>query len=174
MAKAPNSKKVANGLVAVGAAAVMAVYAAGYSKTRSAADRFDAQSAGRRPAAPDATPAPAAPAAAAAAIPDAPPPQTATISKPARSPVVSAAPVAKEAAVATAVTPSDLLPRSPRPRRRLWSHRLFRPPQQSPRLRRSPYLHQHPLRQPSPPQNGKMAPTPAGAPAGMATSRRRL
>ena len=49
MAQAPTSKKVANSLVAVGAAAVMAVYAAGYSKTRSAADRFDAQSAGRGP-----------------------------------------------------------------------------------------------------------------------------
>jgi len=53
MAQAPSSKKVANSLVAVGAAAVMAVYAAGYSKTRSAADQLDAQTAGRRPASPD-------------------------------------------------------------------------------------------------------------------------
>jgi uncharacterized protein with FMN-binding domain len=53
MAQASSSKKVANSMVAVGAAAVMAVYAAGYAKTRSAADRFDAQSAGRRPASPD-------------------------------------------------------------------------------------------------------------------------
>ena len=107
MAKAPSSKKVANSLVAVGAAAVMAVYAAGYSKTRASADRFDAQSAGRRPAAPDSTPAaPVAPAADTAAIPDAPPPQTASISKPAPSSPVPAAPVATEAAVATSVAPS--------------------------------------------------------------------
>jgi len=110
MAQAPSSKKVANSLVAVGAAAVMAVYAAGYSKTRSAADRFDAQSAGRRPAAPDTTPAAAAaPAADAAAVPDAPPalaasaprPQVASISTPARapfSPPVAATPAATEAA----------------------------------------------------------------------------
>jgi uncharacterized protein with FMN-binding domain len=117
MAQAPSSKKVANSLVAVGAAAVMAVYAAGYSKTRSAADRLDAQSAGRRPAAPESVPAaPAAPAADTAAVPDAPPalaastpqPQVASTSIPARvpsSPPVSATPAATEAA-ATPVTPS--------------------------------------------------------------------
>lgn len=49
MAQAPSSKKVAHGLVAAGAAAVLAVYAAGYTRTRSAADQLDAQSAERRP-----------------------------------------------------------------------------------------------------------------------------
>jgi uncharacterized protein with FMN-binding domain len=118
MAQAPSSKKVANSLVAVGAAAVMAVYAAGYSKTRSAADRFDAQSAGRRPVAPDSVPpASAAPAADTAAVPDAPPelaastprPQVASTSIPARAPSsipVAATAAPTEAAAATPVAPS--------------------------------------------------------------------
>jgi uncharacterized protein with FMN-binding domain len=111
MAKAPNSKKVANSLVAVGAAAVMAVYAAGYSKTRSAADKFDAESAGRRPAVPDAVRVPVAAAPAnPAAVPDAPLSQTATISKPASSPVASSAPAAPVANDAVAVTPAETAP----------------------------------------------------------------
>jgi uncharacterized protein with FMN-binding domain len=88
MAQAPSGKKLANGLVAAGAAAVMAVYAAGYSKTRSAADQFDAQSAVRRlpPAAtPPAVEAPATP------------PRSASIERPAQSPTAArvAAPIAK-------------------------------------------------------------------------------
>ena len=47
-----SNKKVANGLVALSAAAVLAVYSAGYVRTRSAADRFALQAEGRRPAAP--------------------------------------------------------------------------------------------------------------------------
>lgn len=125
MAQAPSSKKVANSLVAVGAAAVMAVYAAGYSKTRSAADRFDAQSAGRRPVAPDA--APAAPPASSntAAIPDAPeasaapaqPSHVASISNPAPAPssTVSPAPVATEVAVAAPVAPPTPAEATPAP-----------------------------------------------------------
>jgi uncharacterized protein with FMN-binding domain len=42
-------KKVANGMVAIGSVAVMAVYGAGYAKTRAAADRFAQQAAERRP-----------------------------------------------------------------------------------------------------------------------------
>jgi uncharacterized protein with FMN-binding domain len=53
MAQSSSNKKVANSLVAASAAAVLAVYTAGYARTRSAADQFDAQSAERRPAAPD-------------------------------------------------------------------------------------------------------------------------
>lgn len=49
MAQGSSSKKVANSLVAAGAAAVLAVYAAGYERTRSAADKLDAQTAERRP-----------------------------------------------------------------------------------------------------------------------------
>ncbi len=44
-----SSKKVANGMVAAGAAAVMAVYAAGYAKTNDAATKMEAQSDDRRP-----------------------------------------------------------------------------------------------------------------------------
>jgi uncharacterized protein with FMN-binding domain len=44
--------KIANSLVAVSSAAVMAVYAAGYVRTRSAADRLEGQTEARRPAPP--------------------------------------------------------------------------------------------------------------------------
>src|SRR5580700_1572740 len=47
-----SNKKVANGLVAVSFAAVLAVYSAGYVRTRSAADGFEAQAAERRTAEP--------------------------------------------------------------------------------------------------------------------------
>jgi uncharacterized protein with FMN-binding domain len=53
MAQSGSSNKVANSLVAVSTAAVLAVYAAGYARTRAAAEKFDAQSAERRPAAPE-------------------------------------------------------------------------------------------------------------------------
>ncbi|HLG96827.1 MAG TPA: hypothetical protein VKX49_11000 [Bryobacteraceae bacterium] len=43
MAKNKSNKKVANGLVAMSSAAVLAVYAAGYVRTRPAASRLDAQ-----------------------------------------------------------------------------------------------------------------------------------
>jgi uncharacterized protein with FMN-binding domain len=49
MKKRGSNKKIANTLVAVSSAAVMAVYAAGYTRTRSAADQLEGQSAERRP-----------------------------------------------------------------------------------------------------------------------------
>ena len=49
MSKGGSDKKVANSLVALSCAAVLAVYSAGYSRTRAAASQFDAQSAERRP-----------------------------------------------------------------------------------------------------------------------------
>ena len=55
MARHGPNKKIANGLVAVGSAAVLAVYAAGYTRTRSAADGFnrsEGQAAERRPGIP--------------------------------------------------------------------------------------------------------------------------
>ena len=55
MARHGPNKKIANGLVAVGSAAVLAVYAAGYTRTRSAADGFnrsEGQAAERRPGTP--------------------------------------------------------------------------------------------------------------------------
>lgn len=42
-------KKVANGVVALSSAAVLAIYGAGYARTREAADRFAQQAADRRP-----------------------------------------------------------------------------------------------------------------------------
>ncbi len=50
MAQGGSGKKTANSLVAMSSAAVLAVYAAGYTRTRSAAQQLDAQSAERRPA----------------------------------------------------------------------------------------------------------------------------
>ena len=43
MTQGGSNKKVANGLVALSSAAVLAVYAAGYTRTRSAARQFEAQ-----------------------------------------------------------------------------------------------------------------------------------
>lgn len=57
MANGGSNRKVANSLLAAGAAAVLAVYAAGYERTRPAAEQLEAQSAVRRPLA---RPAPAA------------------------------------------------------------------------------------------------------------------
>jgi uncharacterized protein with FMN-binding domain len=52
MAQGGSNKKVANSLVALSCGAVLAVYSAGYFRTRSAANQFEAQAAERRPAAP--------------------------------------------------------------------------------------------------------------------------
>src|SRR5438105_3683482 len=58
MAQGGSNKKVANSLVGVSFAAVLAVYSAGYARTRSAASQFEAQSSARRPVAPQAAIAP--------------------------------------------------------------------------------------------------------------------
>jgi uncharacterized protein with FMN-binding domain len=52
MAQNGSNKKVANGLVAVSCGAVLAVYTAGYVRTRAAVDQFEAQAAERRAADP--------------------------------------------------------------------------------------------------------------------------
>jgi uncharacterized protein with FMN-binding domain len=52
MKQSGSNNKVANSLVALSSAAVLAVYAAGYARTRSAAYRFEAQTAERRVAVP--------------------------------------------------------------------------------------------------------------------------
>ena len=49
MSDSGSHKKVANSLVALSSAAVLAVYTAGYLRTKSAADRFAVQAAVRRP-----------------------------------------------------------------------------------------------------------------------------
>lgn len=62
MAENGSNRKVANSLVALSSAAILAVYGAGYARTRAAADRFAQQAAERRPHIPtprdDDTPAP--------------------------------------------------------------------------------------------------------------------
>jgi uncharacterized protein with FMN-binding domain len=50
--KGGSGKKVANSLVAVSSAAVLAVYAAGYTRTRAAAEKLEGQVEERRPAVP--------------------------------------------------------------------------------------------------------------------------
>ena len=50
MIRGPSNKKIANSLVALSSAAILAVYSAGYSRTRGAARRLEAQAAERRPA----------------------------------------------------------------------------------------------------------------------------
>jgi uncharacterized protein with FMN-binding domain len=70
-------KKVANSVVALSSAAVLAVYGAGYSRTRAAADRFAQQAAERRPHIPTPVSAPesaAQPVDAPAIVPAAPSP----------------------------------------------------------------------------------------------------
>ncbi len=52
MAQDGSSKKVANSLVAMSCGAVLAVYTAGYVRTRSAVEQFEAQAAERRAADP--------------------------------------------------------------------------------------------------------------------------
>jgi uncharacterized protein with FMN-binding domain len=49
---AVKDKKVANGVLALSSAAVLAIYGAGYAKTREAANRFEQQMAERRPRVP--------------------------------------------------------------------------------------------------------------------------
>src|ERR1700722_15937593 len=50
MAQSGSNRKVANSLVVLSSAAVLAVYSAGYVRTQAAVDRFEAQAAQRRKA----------------------------------------------------------------------------------------------------------------------------
>jgi uncharacterized protein with FMN-binding domain len=129
MAQSGSNKKVANSLVAMSSAAVLAVYAAGYARTRFAADRIEAQAAERRPAirgpprpaSPNVEFRPAAPNAPAGA----PSPATSAPSNPARDTagkpglIASLAPVATTADVpggAAAPPPAETpAPSSPTP-----------------------------------------------------------
>ena len=83
MSDSGSHKKVANSLVALSSAAVLAVYTAGYLRTKSAADRFAVQAAVRRPSV---TPAQAAPSKI-----DASPPATDAIAPPAPTRVPASA-----------------------------------------------------------------------------------
>ena len=95
-----SNKKVANSLVALSAAAVLAVYTAGYSRTRFAANRFEALTAERRPAAPKVTEVALAPA------PSEPTVNAAHKSRPPVSSTPVAAPVEVSDSTATAPPPS--------------------------------------------------------------------
>lgn len=99
MAQSGSNKKVANSLVAVSAAAVMSVYAAGYSRTKNAAARLDALTDERRPAVPEATrdsPAPIA----------SPPGEVPTPTTP--QPERSSTPVSAPIEVASVTAPSSM------------------------------------------------------------------
>lgn len=99
-------RKVANGLVAMSSAAILAVYAAGYAKTRAAADLLDAASNERKPAMP-------APATAGELTPPVPiEPTTTPVPSNAQSPAL-AVPITPEAV--TTPTPAPLSTPSPTP-----------------------------------------------------------
>ena len=66
MGETGKNKKVAHSLVALSSAAVLAVYSAGYQRTKAAADRFERMAASRRHAVPASTPAGTVPASVAA------------------------------------------------------------------------------------------------------------
>jgi uncharacterized protein with FMN-binding domain len=101
-----SNKKIGNGLVALSSAAVLAVYTAGYQRTRSAADRFAMDAIERRPADPFGESA-AAPGAAPSEPSDAPPPAGRITSTEPGDP--SAAPALKRAArtAPPAIVPAD-------------------------------------------------------------------
>jgi uncharacterized protein with FMN-binding domain len=93
-------KKVANGVVALGSVAVMAVYGAGYAKTRAAADRFAEQAAERRPH----IPAGRGDQQATALALDAPGPEVAAIAPPpSGEPTTAVAPESRPAALNTPI-----------------------------------------------------------------------
>jgi uncharacterized protein with FMN-binding domain len=122
-----NSKKrVANNLVALSSAAVLAVYSAGYLRTRAAAERLAGAAGPPRTVLPDprsvaappeaerpATPAPPAPRTAARTRPK-PPAKVAASPKPAPVETPTASPVSPPAAVAAA--PAEVKPPEPEPK----------------------------------------------------------
>ena len=111
-------KKVANSLVAVSCAAVLAVYAAGYSRTKAAATELDAKDAERRPAPraanPDYNVAPVSSSVttepvAAAARETRPAATTVTIPLSANAPAAQAAPSVTAELIATSTAPTEPL-----------------------------------------------------------------
>jgi uncharacterized protein with FMN-binding domain len=114
MLKGRGKGKISNDLVAASCAAVLAVYAAGYSRTREAARRFETQAKERRAASVLASPAPHAAAepkvavATTAAVEVAPMPTSPVIArKPARRKAVSSKVVAKASQPSVAGEPSS-------------------------------------------------------------------
>jgi uncharacterized protein with FMN-binding domain len=93
-------KKVANSLIAMSSAAILAVYAAGYTRTRAAARRLEAQSAARVPALIEAATTIAPP-----ALPTAVPPPKPALRRPVVKPPVEADAAVRAAAPAPIETP---------------------------------------------------------------------
>ncbi|HEU5022389.1 MAG TPA: FMN-binding protein [Bryobacteraceae bacterium] len=114
MAQGGSSRKVANSLLAAGAAAVLAVYAAGYERTRPAAEQLEAQSAVRRPA-PRAAKVVAPPAAPAAQAPQPAeaPREVAVLAQPSEPVPLVAAPAPPKPKIN--VTPAASAPEAPAP-----------------------------------------------------------
>ncbi len=120
MTPSGSKKKIANSLVAMSSAAVLAVYAAGYTRTRSAATRLDAQAAertGAAPVPPLSTTLPTAPAQSTAAPEAASAPRPIASTKPApavaRVTVDSAPPSPAETLTPTPAPPSTILQAAP-------------------------------------------------------------
>jgi uncharacterized protein with FMN-binding domain len=111
MADGGSSKKVANGLVAASCAAVLAVYTAGYTRTRSAAERFDARAIERRATASVPPPAPSAEVGVLPAAPGKPKEMTSAgpTPAPAKALDVTKAPDAAPAVVAVPSSPVPLV-----------------------------------------------------------------
>jgi uncharacterized protein with FMN-binding domain len=117
MAPTNKNKKVANSLVALSSAAVLSVYAAGYVRTRAAADRFslldterrpESGSVRRQPDLPAAPPPSASPSTTAIPAPLARPVQAAPSGSPSTSAGSAASPAATDVPSAAATTaPSD-------------------------------------------------------------------
>jgi len=116
-----SNKKVANSLLALSSAAVLAVYAAGYVRTRAAADRFTVQAEGRRPVIPPPDFSSAPPPVVAPISSPAPPKPEATRKKPrpaAARPTPKPAGDAQQTApattpVVTATAPAPVVPAPP-------------------------------------------------------------
>src|SRR5580698_622134 len=104
MTKSGPNKKAANSLVSASCAAVLAVYVTGYVRTQSAANRFAAQIAERRVAAPDPqrTASPIA-----ESLPAAP---NASVAAPAASPAISSRPTRDAAAHRNQIASAEPIP----------------------------------------------------------------
>jgi uncharacterized protein with FMN-binding domain len=154
MAQSGSNKKVANSLLAISSAAVLAVYTAGYARTRSAANQFEDQAAQRRSAVsgPPLSASPMAEIRLTAPNPpaSAPPFAASAASHPARDAAVKASQIASAAPVpAAADRPGGAVAPSPAET-------------PAPSLPAAPVAHQ--AAEPTPPAPAPAAPAPA-APA---------
>jgi uncharacterized protein with FMN-binding domain len=103
-------KKLSNGLIALSSAAVLAVYTAGYLRTKSAADRFAVQAATRRPV----VPAPATTAASVSLPAPAPVPVPAASRAEAPAPLEGKSPLTSPGSTRIATSPPPKARKPPR------------------------------------------------------------